>query len=206
MPGLDQVLHLTARPLAVHEHRHAAAVTSVALRLSWTLRVDPARAASAPRATGAAPRGPGERGPVRGPAGGIDRTEMTMPARVVRVVPRAAHVETAAPIGGRARAVPAAPTPIDLAHRRTRGATASRRIVASVPLVHRAAPAAAAPSAVPASRPPVTPTAGLKWDGAGAVIPLPPLTSADIPQVVDRVVGEIDRRLTAARERRGWTA
>ncbi|MFE9775578.1 hypothetical protein ACFYOV_28690 [Streptomyces sp. NPDC005931] len=32
------------------------------------------------------------------------------------------------------------------------------------------------------------------------------LTTQDMPVVVDHVVREIDRRMTAARERRGWPA
>jgi hypothetical protein len=35
---------------------------------------------------------------------------------------------------------------------------------------------------------------------------IPPLTAADLPSVIDRVVHELDRRVTAARERKGWTA
>jgi hypothetical protein len=31
-----------------------------------------------------------------------------------------------------------------------------------------------------------------------------PLTAGDLPLVVDRVVRELDRRLVAVRERRGW--
>ena len=33
-----------------------------------------------------------------------------------------------------------------------------------------------------------------------------PLTAADLPVVIDQVVRDIDRRVIAARERRGWTS
>ncbi|MET9901712.1 hypothetical protein [Streptomyces sp. NPDC006446] len=61
-------------------------------------------------------------------------------------------------------------------------------------------PTGTAPTHVP------PPTLGARWVDAPATgWTRPPLIERDMPLVVDHVVREIDRRVTAARERRGWT-
>lgn len=104
---------------------------------------------------------------------------------------------------------PVAPAPLVLRHAGAPGAPlrteapaapAPRSAPPVLALVHRAAPAPA-----PGTTPTTPPAAGATGGGQ-ALTPLPPLTAADLPRVVERVVGEIDRRVTAARERRGWTA
>jgi hypothetical protein len=45
------------------------------------------------------------------------------------------------------------------------------------------------------------------WEGSTVPGTAPvALTASDLPGVVDHVVREIDRRVVAARERRGWTS
>ncbi|GGK63429.1 hypothetical protein [Ornithinimicrobium pekingense] len=80
-----------------------------------------------------------------------------------------------------------------------------------VAMVHRAPTPS---SASPAPRvEPAPPGLSVHWaDPTGTRAPTPPapgatpMTLADLPGVVERVVTEIDRRVAAARERKGWTA
>lgn len=143
-------------------------------------------------------------------AGTRDRPASTRPAvtalRWEGEDGRRASAESAA--WRRRQRTPSAPPAIVLRHaRRTIGGGAARRTSGPtppiVPLVHRTASASPASSVPPADR--ATSSASVHWSNAapGAAAPL---TSADLPQVIERVVGEIDRRVTAARERRGWTA
>lgn len=204
MPRLDRVLRLAARPLVVHEHRHAGP-TSVGLRLALTLRADGGRAphrrdqspapAPAPRTAVSALqawRSPEPR-----------RARSDRPSRDAGIatasspIGRVAAMATVAPVAPGVRRAP-------LVLRAATRAAASRIVPSAVPFVHRSPAVAPAPS-----RAEVTPTAApvaVRWGEAPEAPAMPPLTSADIPRVVDRVVGEIDRRLVAARERRGWTA
>jgi hypothetical protein len=83
-----------------------------------------------------------------------------------------------------------------------RPAIVLRRPPAQGPAMAAAAPVEAARPApeTPSERSRLTPGPGGGRAGAA------PLTAADLPVVVDRVVREIDRRVVAARERRGWTS
>jgi hypothetical protein len=73
-------------------------------------------------------------------------------------------------------------------------------------MTHRTA-VPATPPAVPGAATSAPQPASVRW--LADVPPAPAsaaLTAADLPAVIDRVVGELDRRVAAARERRGWTA
>ncbi|MTH70309.1 hypothetical protein GJ743_18255 [Agromyces bracchium] len=74
--------------------------------------------------------------------------------------------------------------------------------VPMIPVLPARIPSADAPPATPATIPPIA----ARWSDEQAPTAVPVLGAADIPAVVERVVGELDRRVTAARERRGWTA
>lgn len=74
-----------------------------------------------------------------------------------------------------------------------------------IAMVHRAqAPAEQLASAPTGQRPGAAATV-TGWP-PNLPVGTPPLTTADLPTVIDRVVHELDRRVTAARERKGWTA
>ncbi|MEU0938144.1 hypothetical protein [Embleya sp. NPDC005971] len=71
-----------------------------------------------------------------------------------------------------------------------------------------ALPGRPAPTPTPAERQPAPadPSVRARGDQAyGPGAPAPALTSADLPRLVDGVVREIDRRVLARRERRGWS-
>lgn len=110
--------------------------------------------------------------------------------------------------GRRWQRTASAPPPLVLRHAgRTIGGGAPDRGGASTPppvaLVHRTALEPPPRSGSPTD--PETVAASVRWHDS-APETAAPLTSADLPHVIERVVGEIDRRVTAARERRGWTA
>jgi hypothetical protein len=79
--------------------------------------------------------------------------------------------------------------------------------MSTVAMTHRA-PATAIPAAARGAAPHPSQPSVVGWarDAASGVTTVAPLTAADLPSVIDRVVGELDRRVTAARERKGWTA
>lgn len=76
-----------------------------------------------------------------------------------------------------------------------------------VPQVHRTSPTLTPQTGAPHSVKAAAPVRVLAhWDGEARTGAVPPgLTASDLPVVVDHVVREIDRRVVAARERRGWT-
>ena len=77
-----------------------------------------------------------------------------------------------------------------------------------MPQVHRAS-LAGAPDTVSSQPTPTHPPvrAVAHWDGSAGHGTAPAaLTASDLPGLVDHVVREIDRRVVAARERRGWTS
>lgn len=202
-PSTVALVHrLGIRRLVVHahEHRHAGAVSHVRLNLALGVRVvDGARPRTESRVAPArlAPT------PVRQEQLARRSLDVAPPARVAGRPPASPaprsperRMRTAAP-PSRVRAVPVAPVA------RAEAAPALRAQPA-VPLIHRVgspdptAPAAAARASAGSASdmrafPPAVPSA-------------PVLTTADLPIVVDRVVGEIDRRIAASRERRGWVA
>jgi hypothetical protein len=80
-------------------------------------------------------------------------------------------------------------------------------VASTVAMIHRSATMTTAAAARGAAQNP-SQAAAVNWgaDAVGRTDVVAPLTAADLPSVIDRVVGELDRRVTAARERRGWTA
>jgi len=200
---VEQVLRAPVRPQQRHVHHHQQlSSTTLRLRVAVGFQVvsawHPVRLRAVPRP------------PARGPAAaaatypGVVFRDQIRPAAVAVTAagqptwPAVSLVHTALP--------PAAPV------LGTPAARASRGALPPVELVHRL-PSAPAPGAV-TSRPAdarVNGTdfpAGTRWAGPGgpARTGATPLTAADVPGVVDQVVREIDRRVVAARERRGWTA
>jgi hypothetical protein len=199
---VEQVLHAPVRPLSqhVHHHQHLSS-TTLQLRLAVGVQIAPA---SHPIRLQAVPRPPA-RGPVAAPA--------TYPGVVFRD-----QAQPPAEAAGTVAGPPAWPA-VPLVHsvrppavQALRAARGGRGALPPVDLVHRLP----APSASGAAmhRPADARTdgtaerAGTRWAGPGAPAApgATPLTAADVPGVVDQVVREIDRRVTAARERRGWTA
>jgi hypothetical protein len=74
-----------------------------------------------------------------------------------------------------------------------------------VAMVHRAQTSAAQPVPAPTRQRPGTDITITGWP-PNLPPAAPPLTTADLPTVINRVVNELDRRVIAARERKGWTA
>ena len=200
---VEQVLRAPVRPQQRHVHHHQQlSSTTLRLRVAVGFQVV---SASHPVRLRAVPRPPA-RGPAAAAATypGVVFRDQIRPAAVAVTAagqptwPAVSLVHTALP--------PAAPV------LGTPAARASRGALPPVELVHRL-PSAPAPGAV-TSRPAdarVNGTdfpAGTRWAGPGgpARTGATPLTAADVPGVVDQVVREIDRRVVAARERRGWTA
>ena len=75
-----------------------------------------------------------------------------------------------------------------------------------VGMVHHV-PGQPAPAGNPSVRTPVnepSPRLSVRWDDRPAGDMASPLTTRDVPGVVDKVVREIEGRLSADRERRGW--
>ncbi|MGW6194773.1 hypothetical protein ACWF0M_01370 [Kribbella sp. NPDC055110] len=107
--------------------------------------------------------------------------------------------------------------PVPVAQRRQTLVAVARRQAGPVPVpqVHRQATATAdsrkSELGRTEHRPSIDTRLGVRWtddrpDGAALGRSGPTaLTAADLPHVVGRVVRELDRRVTAARERKGWT-
>jgi hypothetical protein len=193
------VLRAPARPLRrhVHYHQHLSS-TTLRLRVAVGVRVV---SASHPVRLRAMPRPPA-RGAAAAAAKypGVVFRDQIRPAAVAGqpAWPAVSLVHTALPAAAPVRGTPAA--------------RASRGVLPPVELVHRlpSAPASGAVTSRPAdARANGTDSpAGTRWAGPGgpAGPGATPLTAADVPGVVNQVVREIDRRVVAARERRGWTA
>ena len=201
VPPVEQVLLAPLRPLVRHVHHFSP--STVHLHVAVPVRVaatpHPIRGLALPAGS------PG------GPAGGgttqllLRRDRAVRPAapppvgEQLQIGARRAAFGAARP-GTSGATVPSAPT-------------VRRSAPARVEIVHRQPGASTAPapesgahrSAEGEGRPAAWRTAA----GQGVVPSVPgatPLTAADVPGVVDHVVREIDRRLVASRERRGWTA
>ncbi|KQV73503.1 hypothetical protein ASC64_18890 [Nocardioides sp. Root122] len=201
VPPVEQVLLAPLRPLVRHVH-HLSTSTfhlHVAVPVRVVATAHPVRVLALPAGSpGAASAGAatqvlllrdraaGSAAPP--PVGEAPRTGSRQTAR-----------GTARPVTGSASAPPvptvrpSAPTRVEIVHRQPDAATAST----PGSTAHRASEAEVRPAAW---RVPAGPSVVASAPGAT------PLTAADVPGVVDHVVREIDRRLVASRERRGWTA
>jgi hypothetical protein len=190
------------RPLVQHVHHQHLSNTTLQLRVAVGVQI---ASASHPIRMQALTQ-PSARGPVTAAAahpGAVFRDQVPAAAVAVTAAGQPAWqavplVHTVRPPASSARATSAARTgrgalpPADLVHRLP---TPS----ASGTVMNRPADARANGTA---SWP------GTRWAEAGALAApgATPLTAADVPGVVDQVVREIDRRVVAARERRGWTS
>ncbi|CUR61790.1 hypothetical protein NOCA150090 [metagenome] len=203
VPPVEQVLLAPLRPLVRHVH-HLSTSTfhlHVAVPVRVVATTHPIRVLALPAGSPAAPSGGGTsqvlllrdraaRSAAPPPVGVQLRTGSRRAAR------GSARPGTGSATVPSARSVPAvrhpAPARVEIVHRRPDASTASTASAA-----HRTAEGEARPAAWrTAAGPDVVPSV------PGAT----PLTAADVPGVVDHVVREIDRRLVASRERRGWTA
>lgn len=211
----ERVLRVASRPGATHLHRHAGAQLNLRLAVAFgvTNQWRPERTRTIWRTAPATAPGPTGNATSIPPAAGarprptpigvlLARAGATTPDAVTRLSSRATTPDAAARPSSRATA------PAVTAVRRGRGAaTGPYRAASPVAMTHRA-PAAttAAPPQRPAAGAPQP--LGVAWatDPAPGRVGAQPLTAADLPSVIDRVVGELDRRVTAARERRGWTS
>lgn len=196
---VDQVLRAPRRPLVQHVHHHLTS-TTLQLRVAVPVRVvsatHPIQVHVVPRGAPAAPVHPATsfpgvalRNPALPPAAAATVGRPAWPAHAPahRHDPRAAVqvVERAV------RAPRPGPTRVELVHRQPAPSAVSAS--GEWPVGVRANAAA--------QRPAWGPTAAGMPSAAGAA----PLTDADVPRVVDHVVRELDRRVVASRERRGWT-
>lgn len=202
MPA-DQVLRAPQRPLVQHvhhRHRHQhLASTTLRLQVSVPVQV----------------------------------VSTTHPIRV-DVVPTAAHahpstaypgvvLRTLAPVAARTAAHPAAAAVAQVSSHGPRAASQTltrpplpaRTGPARVELVHRRPTLSTVSSTVSSTgewqagaRANATAQRAAWGPAAAGISTAPgaaPLTDADVPRVVDHVVRELDRRVVASRERRGWT-
>ena len=96
------------------------------------------------------------------------------------------------------------PAPVGASRRAAYGHAAERP--RAVPQVHRISPSPAPEAVAPQSDRDAVPMRVLAhWEGEERSGSAPAsLTASDLPVVVDHVVRELDRRVVAARERRGW--
>ena len=232
---VEQVWRAPVRPLLRHVHHQHLSSTNLQLRVAVGVQVAAAshpirlQAVSRPPARGpiaAAATYPDvvfrDRVPLAAVAAAVAGQPAWQPVPPVHTVspPASPARATSAARAGRG-ALPSVELvhrlPAPSAARAGRGALPGRAAPAAalrarVELVHRL-PAPSASGAVAhrpadaranatASRP------ATRWadTGAPAAPGATPLTAADVPGVVDQVVREIDRRVVAARERRGWTA
>jgi hypothetical protein len=128
------------------------------------------------------------------------------PTRLMALVQRAGVAQSAAEPtdpGG------TAPDPVAAA---VRGGPANRvrNGPLAVPIVHRqpSGTSSTNPDHRSQPAPPAMSPLAARWDdrsGPAGQRAAAPLTVQDMPVVIDRVVREIDRRVVAARERRGWS-
>jgi hypothetical protein len=204
---VEQVLRAPVRPLRQHVHHQHLSSTTLQLHVAVGVKVASASHPIRLRAVSPAQAlGPGAAATTY--PGAVYRDQVA-PTATVAVAgqpawPPVPLVRRADPpaFPAQARATPAAralrsaPPPVELVHRRP----ASPAFEAAA---NRPAGARVNGTAAPGTR-----WAGPRWADAGAPAApgAAPLTAADVPGVVDQVVREIDRRVVAARERRGWTA
>ncbi len=198
---VDQVLRAPGRPLVHHVHHHHLTSTTLQLHVTVPVQVvsttHPLRVHLAPRSAPAAPVRPptafpglvlrAQALPSVAPATAA-RPVSPVDAPVHRQDPRAAADVVAPGV----RAPRPGPTRVELVHRQP---------VPSPGSTPREGPALVRSSAA-SQRPGWGPAAAATPHEPGAA----PLTDADVPRVVDHVVRELDRRVVASRERRGWTS
>lgn len=192
----EQVLRLTARPWVVHQHRHDGTRLGLRVNLATTLggwRRELRQTIWRTTTTRSAGTQPSAR---------TRATSSPTPERpAARIEWLAANATTtgASPAPQSALSPPAAPT------RFHRPGPAALHEVAPIEQTHRSPsprPAGTQQALPPTPPPPLS----VPWNGEPVRPSADPLTAADLPTVIDQVVGELDRRVTAARERRGWTA
>jgi hypothetical protein len=211
MPA-EQVLRAPVRPQQrhVHHHQHLSS-TTLRLRVAVGVRVV---SASHPVRLRAVSRPPA-RGPVAMTAThpGVVFRDQVWPA----VAATAAGLPAWPPVPlVRAVSPPAAPARTNPAARAASGALPPVELVHRMPAPQASGAAASRPADARVNGTAARP--GPRWAdlgrldlgrpdlGRAAAAGAAPLTAADVPGVVDQVVREIDRRVVAARERRGWTA
>jgi len=195
----EQILRRRGRAGVVHQHRHAGAQVQVRLAVAFDLGG-------------------------RRPAGGPWTVWRTVAAPVLRAAPTVVpHAATARPphrparielLASRAATTSPNTLPTRVPSTTSFPAPVGRRAASTTPrhrtspvvMTHRV-PAAAGPAAVRSAASASSQSTALHWPADAPASPgATPLTAADLPSVIERVVGELDRRVTAARERRGWTA
>lgn len=199
VPSIERVLLTPLRPLVRHVHHQQLSTSTVHLHVTVALQavstVHPVRVLALPS------------GRVGGPAaaGAFPGVVFRDPVpRATRVLATERQQVGSAPAAHR----PGRPGTGDAGSPATRHAGPTR-----VEIVHRQpiTSSASSPGRV-GQRPTEVRTSAASWRtgaGPGGSPPIAgaaPLTAADVPRVVDHVVREIDRRLVASRERRGWTA
>ncbi len=197
-----RVWRAAVRPAIWHVERHHASATRTDVRLALHLTINGAGRGrtAAPPLTHVLPARSGQPGAAISRA---DDSAQAPPGSIAMILAMAPHAPRR---DGALRGMPRAYPSRGAAQTASRPHTPTR-----VPLVHRATetvsrpPAASMTGVAPQSPAPMT---ALRFeDPRGAPAPASvPLTAADLPRVVDRVMGELDRRIVAARERKGWTA
>lgn len=213
---VEQVLRAPVRPLLRHVHHQHLSSTTLQLRVAVGVRVvsasHPIRIQVVSQAQARGPASPAttfrdvmvrdQVAPATTFPGVVVRDQVAPAAtagvagrpawQLVPLLHRTNPPASSARAASAARALRSAPRPVELVHRLptpwASGAAAYR-------------PADARVNGTAAR-------AGPRWAGpVGPAAPgAAPLTAADVPGVVDQVVREIDRRVVAVRERRGWTA
>jgi hypothetical protein len=199
---VEQVLRAPVRPLVQHvHHQHLSSTT---LQLHVAVGVQIASASHPIRMHVMSHR------QARGPASAA----ATYPGVVFRdqVATAATAATVARQPAGRPLVHRPTPSPHVSAARATSAFPALRSAPPQIELVHRlltpSALEAATHRSADARMNPTASRSGPGWaDMRAPIAPgSTPLTTADLPGVVDQVVRDIDRRVVAARERRGWTS
>lgn len=209
VPGIGLVLHTLPRPAGIRAPRPAP-VPVPDIRRCTHVRLD-VRVTAPPmvalaRADTPGPYSPSFAGPARLPAPVL----RTVFAGVGRAVAERARVtrELYERGAGRGRRVEEPARPGAVPDRGGRPAPPSRfggRPGSALTLAVPARPAPVSTSAESYTAPADTSVRGRAGPGYGRPQAAPALTSADLPRLVDGVVREIDRRVLARQERRGWS-
>lgn len=199
VPPVEHVLLAPLRPLVRHVHRHLSTSTfhlDVAVPVRVTSSTHPVRVLVLPAGRPLAPAAAG------GVPGVVFRDPVLRPTAPASVEERR-----------RSRPGPAALRPGRPGTGDAAASTAHRPAPTRVAIVHREPGTSSSTTPGPATHGAAeTEVRSAAWRAAAAQAAAPtppgatPLTAADVPGVVDHVVREIDRRLVASRERRGWTA
>jgi hypothetical protein len=213
---VEQVLRAPVRPLQRHVHHQHLSSTTLQLRVAVGVRVvsasHPIRIQVVSQAQARGPAAPATTFP------GVAFRHQAAPATTFpgvafrdQVAPTVTAVVAGRPAWQLVPLIDRTNPPASSA-RATSAARALRSAPRPVELVHRLpTPSASGAAAYRPADARVNGTAaraGTRCAGPGAPVAsgAAPLTAADVPGVVDQVVREIDRRVVAVRERRGWTA